>query len=102
MGVVVDVGPGVGHVGVDGGGCMLVVEGGHSVDMQLHGCFIFSTAVSTVVLMQSVLCKPYIFTKQPKISRQCTPPSQFRKVAVRQRPLVEGGSTMISIAFMFS
>ena len=24
---------------------------------------IFSTAVCTVVLMQSVLCKPYIFTK---------------------------------------
>ena len=23
--------------------------------------------------MQSVFCKPYIFTKQPKIARQCTP-----------------------------
>ena len=38
----------------------------------------FSTAVSTVVLMQSVLCKPYIFTKQPKIARQCTPPPPGR------------------------
>ena len=23
--------------------------------------------------MQSILCKPYIFSKQPKIARQCTP-----------------------------
>ena len=30
------------------------------------------------------------------------PPHWIVKVAVRQRPLVEGGSTMISIAFMFS
>ena len=44
----------------------------------------FSTAVSIAVLMQSVLCKPYIFTKQPTIARQCTP---------QQRPLVQGGST---------
>ena len=27
---------------------------------------IFSTAVSTAVLMQSILCQPYIFTKQPR------------------------------------
>ena len=47
---------------------------------------IFSTAVSTAVLMQLVICKPYIFTKQPKIARQCTPPPPGRdrwwKVAV--------------------
>ena len=37
---------------------------------------LFSTAVSTVVLMQWVFCKPYIFTKQPKIARQCTPQTE--------------------------
>ena len=30
------------------------------------------------------------------------PPHRIGKVAVRQRPLVEGGSTIISRAFMFS
>ena len=63
---------------------------------------VFSIAVSTAVLIQSVLCKPNIFTKQPKIARQCTPSPRIGKVAIRQRPLVEGASTMISIAFMFS
>ena len=35
---------------------------------------IFSTAVSTAVLMQSVLCKPYIFTKHLSATGNVPPP----------------------------
>ena len=59
-------------------------------DLKVRGTYplklIFSTAVSIVAFMQLITYKPYIYTKQPKIARQCTPP-------LRQRPLVEGGST---------
>ena len=43
---------------------------------KVQNLLIFSTTVSTAVLMQSVICKPYIFTKQPKITRQCTPQAE--------------------------
>ena len=55
-----------------------------SCNIENTHCCIFSTAESTAVLMQSVICKPYIFTKQPKIARQSTPPGRdlWWKVAV--------------------
>ena len=52
---------------------ILQITTGCNVCIDFH---LFSTAVSTAVLMQSVICKPYIFAKQPQIARQCTPPGR--------------------------